>query len=120
MTEPEPFPGWRAVRDRALRFIEEGNESSAAGFLENCPAIEGSHDADARLMRLVFLCSRYHLEMLQECPEVYDELTNAIDTVIPQTLSDLRIGCQYGTGEELAAFREADHLPAQTDSTFVI
>ncbi len=113
MTEPEPFPGWRAVRDRALTFIEEGSEPSAAGFLENCPVTEGSYDPDRRVMRLMFLCSRYYLDMLDECPEVYDELKNAIHTLIPQGLSDLRIGCQYGTAEELAAFRDARRLPAQ-------
>lgn len=113
MTEPEPLPGWRGVRDRALTFIEEGSDSSAAGFLELCPLIEGSYDPDGRVMWLTFVCSRYYLEMLEECPEVYDELKNAIHTVIPQRLSDLRIGCRYGTAKALAAFRDAGHLPAQ-------
>lgn len=113
MTEPEPFPGWRAVRDRALKYISEGPEPLAASFLEDCPVIDGSYDPDTREMRLVFLCSRGQMSTLEQYEEVYDEVTNSIRTVLPHGLADLQIECQYGTPDELTAFREAGHLPAR-------
>ncbi len=114
MTEPEPFEGWRALRGRVLVYLREGDRaSSAESFLEDCPAIDGHYDATASDMRLVFLCSRRYLEEMEECPELYDELTGALRTIVRGALSNLSIGCQYGTPDELAAFRAPDLAPAQ-------
>ena len=114
MTEPEPFEGWRALRDRVLVYLREGDRaSSATSFLDDCPAIDGHYDAAASDMRLVFLCSRPYLEEMEECPELYDELTGALQAVVRPSLSNVWIATQYGTPDELSAFRTPDRARTQ-------
>jgi hypothetical protein len=111
MTEPEPFKGWREWRARSLAYIDEGPPSSAGGFLETCPAVDGNFDPETRELTLKFLCPRRYLDELSEGPELYDELTDALRTVVPGGLNDLSLGFDYATPDELAAFRGEDLPP---------
>jgi hypothetical protein len=111
MTEPEPFPGWRQWRARSLAYLDEGPPSSASGFLEDCPAIDGAFQSAERTLTLKFLCPRDYLDELSECPELYEELTDALHTVVPGGLSDVKLGFEYATPDELAAFRDDEPPP---------
>jgi hypothetical protein len=81
--EPEPFPGWRALREGALVYLREGDpQSAAAAFLECCPAVEGSFEPGSLDMTFVFLCSRQDYEAVREWGRLRQELEDALISVI--------------------------------------
>lgn len=98
------------LRDRALEYLREGGDESAAQWLQSCPLLGGRAQqsfGDHVSITLTFGCSRGDISAFEEeYSEVAEQVHDALAAVSRPNSVSYSVQLQYLTASELSAERE--------------